>query len=142
MSAEDVAKRLTDYGFHAPTLSFPVPGTLMIEPTESEPLAELDRFCEAMFSIREEIRRIENGNWPRDDNPLHHAPHTSRVVTADNWNHAYPRSVAAYPGPGQAPDKYWSPVGRVDSVEGDRNLQCSCPPLRNRILRRLVGWES
>ena len=129
VSAEDVAKRLTDYGFHAPTLSFPVPGTLMIEPTESEPLAELDRFCEAMFSIREEIRRIENGNWPRDDNPLHHAPHTSRVVTADNWNHAYPRSVAAYPGPGQAQDKYWSPVGRVDSVEGDRNLQCSCPPI-------------
>ena len=129
VSAEDVAKRLTDYGFHAPTLSFPVPGTLMIEPTESEPLAELDRFCEAMFSIREEIRRIENGEWPRDDNPLHHAPHTSRMVTADNWNHAYPRSVAAYPGGGQAPDKYWSPVGRVDSVEGDRNLQCSCPPI-------------
>ncbi len=85
VSAEDVAKRLTDYGFHAPTLGFPVPGTLMIEPTESEPLAELDRFCEAMFSIREEIRRIENGEWPWNDNPLHHAPHTSRVVTADNW---------------------------------------------------------
>ncbi len=129
VSAEDVAKRLTDYGFHAPTLSFPVPGTLMVEPTESEPLAELDRFCEAMFSIREEIRRIENGEWPRDDNPLHHAPHTSRIVTADDWKRAYPRSVAAYPGPGQAPDKYWSPVGRVDSVEGDRNLQCSCPPI-------------
>ena len=131
VSAEDVAKRLTDYGFHAPTLSFPVPGTLMIEPTESEPLAELDRFCDAMHSIRDEIRRIENGEWPRDDNPLHHAPHTSRVVTADTWNHAYPRSVAAYPGAGQSRDKYWSPVGRVDSVEGDRNLQCSCPPIES-----------
>ena len=131
VSAEDVAKRLTDYGFHAPTLSFPVPGTLMIEPTESEPLAELDRFCDAMLSIREEIRRIESGEWPRDDNPLHHAPHTSRVVTADTWNRAYPRSVAAYPGAGQARDKYWSPVGRVDNVEGDRNLQCSCPPIES-----------
>ncbi|MDE0231813.1 MAG: aminomethyl-transferring glycine dehydrogenase [bacterium] len=131
VSAEDVAKRLTDYGFHAPTLSFPVPGTLMIEPTESEPLAELDRFCDAMHSIREEIRRIETGEWPRDDNPLHHAPHTSRIVTADQWNRSYPRSVAAYPGSGQSHDKYWSPVGRVDSVEGDRNLQCSCPPIES-----------
>ncbi|MXX00635.1 MAG: aminomethyl-transferring glycine dehydrogenase [Acidimicrobiia bacterium] len=131
VSAEDVAKRLTDYGFHAPTLSFPVPGTLMIEPTESEPLTELDRFCDAMLSIREEIRRIETGEWPRDDNPLRHAPHTSRVVTADAWDHAYPRSVAAYPGAGQAQDKYWSPVGRVDNVEGDRNLQCSCPPIES-----------
>ncbi len=129
VSAEDVAKRLTDYGFHAPTLSFPVPGTLMIEPTESEPRAELDRFLEAMSSIRAEIRRIEDGEWPRDDNPLHHAPHTVRVVTADDWDRPYSRSTAAYPSADMAPDKYWSPVGRVDSVTGDRNLQCSCPPI-------------
>ena len=131
VSAEDVAKRLTDYGFHAPTLSFPVPGTLMIEPTESEPLAELDRFLKAMSSIRSEIRRIEEGEWPQDDNPLHHAPHTARVVTADQWDRPYSRSTAAYPQPGMAPDKYWSPVGRVDSVTGDRNLQCSCPPIES-----------
>jgi len=129
VSAEDVAKRLTDYGFHAPTLSFPVPGTLMIEPTESEPRAELDRFIEAMGSIRGEIRRIEDGEWPGDNNPLHHAPHTARVVTSDDWDRPYSRSTAAYPRPGMAPDKYWSPVGRVDSVTGDRNLQCSCPPI-------------
>ena len=131
VSAEDVAKRLTDYGFHAPTLSFPVAGTLMIEPTESEPLAELDRFCDAMLAIREEIRRIENGEWPQDDNPLRHAPHTAGVVTADLWDRPYARSTAAYPVPGLAPDKYWSPVGRVDSVTGDRNLQCSCPPIES-----------
>ena len=130
VSAEDVAKRLTDYGFHAPTLSFPVPGTLMIEPTESEPLAEIDRFLEAMSSIRREIRRIEEGEWPQDDNPLRNAPHTARVVTADEWDRPYPRSAAAYPVSGLAPDKYWSPVGRVDSVTGDRNLQCSCPPIQ------------
>ena len=129
VSAEDVAKRLTDYGFHAPTLSFPVPGTLMIEPTESEPLAELDRFLQAMSSIRSEIKRIEDGEWAQDDNPLHHAPHTARVVTADRWDRPYSRSTAAYPMPDMAPDKYWSPVGRVDSVTGDRNLQCSCPPI-------------
>ncbi len=135
VSAEDVAKRLTDYGFHAPTLSFPVPGTLMIEPTESEPLAELDRFLEAMFRIRQEIRRIETGEWPRDDNPLHHAPHTARVVTADHWDRPYPRSTAAYPVAGLAPDKYWPPVGRVDSVTGDRNLQCSCPTIESYVDR-------
>ncbi len=133
VNAEDVAKRLTDYGFHAPTLSFPVPGTLMIEPTESEPLAELDRFCAAMFSIREEIRRIADGEWPQNDNPLHHAPHTARVVTADHWDRPYLRSTAAWPVPGLAPDKYWSPVGRVDSVTGDRNLQCSCPPIESYV---------
>lgn len=133
ISAEDVAKRLTDYGFHAPTLSFPVPGTLMIEPTESEPLAELDRFVEAMFSIRREIRKVERGEWPTDDNPLHHAPHTARMVTADHWKRPYPRSTAAYPVPGLAPDKYWPPVGRVDSVTGDRNLQCSCPPIESYL---------
>lgn len=131
VSAEDVAKRLTDYGFHAPTLSFPVAGTLMVEPTESEPLAELDRFCDAMLAIREEIRRIESGEWPQNDNPLHHAPHTAVVVTADEWTRPYRRSVAAYPTPGLAPDKYWPPVGRVDSVVGDRNLQCSCPPIES-----------
>ena len=111
----------------------PVPGTLMIEPTESEPLAELDRFCAAMFSIREEIRRIADGEWPQNDNPLHHAPHTARVVTADHWDRPYLRSTAAWPSPGLAPDKYWSPVGRVDSVTGDRNLQCSCPPIESYV---------
>ncbi len=129
VSAEDVAKRLIDYGFHAPTLSFPVAGTLMVEPTESEPLAELDRFCDAMIAIRGEIAKVEQGVWPRDDNPLKHAPHTAEAVTADAWAHAYRREDAAYPLPALRGGKYWSPVGRVDNVWGDRNLFCSCPPL-------------
>ncbi|MDP3085488.1 MAG: aminomethyl-transferring glycine dehydrogenase [Rubrivivax sp.] len=129
ISAEDVAKRHLDYGFHAPTLSFPVAGTLMVEPTESEPRVELDRFCEAMISIREEIRRVESGAWPRDDNPLKNAPHTAAALLAADWPHAYTREQAAYPMPGLQARKYWSPVGRIDNVHGDRNLFCSCLPV-------------
>ena len=129
VSAEDVAKRLVDYGFHAPTLSFPVPGTLMVEPTESESLAELDRFVEAMIAIRKEIRRIEAGEWPRDSNPLVNAPHTAASVTADVWTHPYSRTEAAFPVPELKRGKYWPPVGRVDNVHGDRNLFCSCVPV-------------
>ena len=129
VSAEDVAKRLIDYGFHAPTLSFPVAGTLMVEPTESEPLVELDRFCDAMIAIRGEIARIERGDWPRDDHPLQFAPHTAEAVSADDWPHAYRRSEAVYPVPALRRGKYWAPVGRVDNVWGDRNLFCSCVPM-------------
>ena len=129
VGAEDVAKRLIDYGFHAPTLSFPVAGTLMVEPTESEPLVELDRFCDAMIAIRGEIAAIEAGRWPQDDNPLKNAPHTAAALLADAWPHPYTREQAAYPLPGLRRQKYWSPVGRVDNVWGDRNLFCSCPPL-------------
>jgi glycine dehydrogenase len=129
VGAEDVAKRLIDYGFHAPTLSFPVAGTLMVEPTESEPLAELDRFCDAMIAIRGEIAKVERGEWPQDDNPLKHAPHTAASLIAGEWTHAYSREVAAYPVPGLKRQKYWSPVGRVDNVHGDRNLFCSCVPM-------------
>jgi glycine dehydrogenase len=127
VTVEDVAKRLIDYGFHAPTMSFPVAGTLMVEPTESEDLAELDRFCDAMIAIRAEIDRVAGGEWPKADNPLSNAPHTAAMVTADEWSHAYPRSVAAYPT-GRHADKYWSPVRRIDGAYGDRNLVCSCPP--------------
>jgi glycine dehydrogenase len=129
VSAEDVAKRLIDYGFHAPTLSFPVAGTLMVEPTESESLEELDRFCDAMIAIRAEIAKVERGEWPRDDNPLKHAPHTAEALLAGEWPHAYSREAAAYPLNSLRHGKYWSPVGRVDNVWGDRNLSCSCPPL-------------
>ena len=129
VGAEDVAKRLIDYGFHAPTLSFPVAGTLMVEPTESEPLVELDRFCDAMIAIRGEIAAIEAGRWPQDDNPLKNAPHTAASLLAADWAHAYTREQAAYPVPGLRRQKYWSPVGRVDNVWGDRHLFCSCPPL-------------
>jgi glycine dehydrogenase len=129
ISAEDVAKRLIDYGFHAPTLSFPVPGTLMVEPTESEPLAELDRFCEAMIAIRQEIAQVESGDWPRDDNPLKQAPHTAAALLVADWAHPYSREQAAFPVPGLQHRKYWPPVGRVDNVHGDRNLFCSCVPL-------------
>jgi glycine dehydrogenase len=129
VSAEDVAKRLIDYGFHAPTLSFPVAGTLMVEPTESEPLAELDRFCDAMIAIREEIRRVESGQWPREDNPLKNAPHTAEALLRADWTHPYTREEAAYPMAGLRRTKYWAPVGRVDNVYGDRNLVCNCPPM-------------
>ncbi|HET9205356.1 MAG TPA: aminomethyl-transferring glycine dehydrogenase, partial [Burkholderiaceae bacterium] len=129
VTAEDVAKRLIDYGFHAPTLSFPVAGTLMVEPTESEPLVELDRFCDAMIAIREEIARVERGEWPREDNPLKHAPHTAASLAASEWPHAYTREQAAYPLKSLKRQKYWSPVGRVDNVHGDRNLFCSCVPM-------------
>jgi len=129
VSAEDVAKRLIDYGFHAPTLSFPVAGTLMVEPTESEPLAELDRFCDAMIAIRGEIAKVENGTWAKEDNPLKHAPHTAASLLKADWLHPYSREEAAYPVAGLRQQKYWSPVGRVDNVYGDRNLFCSCLPI-------------
>jgi glycine dehydrogenase len=127
VSVDDVAKRLIDYGFHAPTMSFPVAGTLMVEPTESEDLAELDRFCDAMIAIKGEIDRVAAGEWPRDDNPLHHAPHTAAAVTADEWSHAYPRSLAGFPAGVDRTSKYWPPVRRIDGAYGDRNLVCSCP---------------
>lgn len=126
ITVDDVAKRLADYGFHAPTMSFPVPGTLMVEPTESESKEELDRFIEAMIAIREEIRAVEEGRVDREDNPLKHAPHTAAVVTANEWPHAYSREAAAYPLPSLAARKYWPPVGRADNAYGDRNLFCSC----------------
>jgi glycine dehydrogenase len=126
---DDVAKRLIDYGFHAPTMSFPVAGTLMVEPTESEPKEELDRFCDAMIAIRAEIDRVGSGEWPAEDNPLHNAPHTAEDVTADDWAHPYPRSLAAYPVPSLRTGKYWPPVSRIDGAHGDRNLVCACPPV-------------
>ena len=129
VTAEDVAKRLIDYGFHAPTLSFPVAGTLMVEPTESEPLAELDRFIDAMIAIRGEIRRVEEGVWPKDDNPLKNAPHTTASLMTAEWTRAYSRELAAFPLDSLKQGKYWSPVGRVDNVYGDRNLFCSCVPV-------------
>ncbi len=127
--AEDVAKRLMDHGFHAPTLSFPVANTLMVEPTESETLQELDRFIDAMIAIREEIRLVETGTWPQDDNPLKNAPHTAASLMTAEWSHPYPRDVGAASTSTRAHAKYWPPVGRVDNVYGDRNLFCSCVPL-------------
>ncbi|GGS76861.1 glycine dehydrogenase (decarboxylating) [Planobispora rosea] len=129
VTVDDVAKRLIDYGFHAPTMSFPVAGTLMIEPTESEDLAELDRFCDAMIAIREEIAKVASGAYDRADNPLRNAPHTADCVVADEWSHPYTRTEAAYPVPSLREGKYWSPVRRIDQAYGDRNLVCSCPPL-------------
>jgi glycine dehydrogenase len=128
VTVDDVAKRLIDYGFHAPTMSFPVPGTLMVEPTESEDLAELERFVEAMVAIKAEADAIAAGEWPADDNPLHNAPHTARSVIVGEWEHAYPREKAVYPVPGLLRSKYWPPVRRVDQAYGDRNLFCACPP--------------
>jgi len=127
--AEDVAKRLIDYGFHAPTLSFPVPNTLMVEPTESETLFEIDRFIDAMIAIREEIRQVETGAWPQDNNPLKNAPHTAESLLGAEWARPYSREAAAYPVAALRQAKYWSPVGRVDNVYGDRNLFCSCVPV-------------
>ena len=129
VSAEDIAKRLIDFGFHAPTLSFPVAGTLMVEPTESESLHELDRFIDAMIQIRDEIRAIEDGRLDHDDNPLKHAPHTAAMVSASEWTHAYPRELAAYPLASLKQVKYWAPVARVDNVYGDKHVFCTCPPL-------------
>jgi len=129
IEVDDVAKRLMDYGFHAPTTSFPVIGTLMIEPTESEPKAELDRFCEAMIGIRREIREIESGKAPRDQNVLKGAPHTAEVLTADVWDRPYSRQHAAYPAKWVREHKFWPAVGRLNNVYGDKNLLCSCPPL-------------
>ncbi|MCX5065031.1 aminomethyl-transferring glycine dehydrogenase [Micromonospora lupini] len=127
VSVDDVAKRLIDYGFHAPTMSFPVAGTLMVEPTESEDLAELDRFCDAMIAIRAEIEQVGSGQWPAGDNPLANAPHTAAMVSGDEWPHPYPRSVGAYPAGVDRAGKYWPPVRRIDGAYGDRNLVCSCP---------------
>jgi glycine dehydrogenase len=128
VTVDDVAKRLVDYGFHAPTMSFPVAGTLMIEPTESENLAELDRFCAAMIAIRAEIDRVGGGELPSDDNPLRNAPHTAATLTAE-WTHPYTRQEAVFPAGVSPADKYWPPVRRIDGAHGDRNLVCSCPPL-------------
>ena len=129
VTVEDVAKRLIDYGFHAPTVSFPVAGTMMIEPTESESLREIDRFCDAMIAIRGEIAKIEAGDYPREDNPLVNAPHTAEAVTIEAWTHPYSRRVAAFPSQDAPSRKYWPPVGRIDHAHGDRNLFCSCPPM-------------
>jgi len=128
VQVEDIAKRLQDYGFHAPTMSWPVAGTLMIEPTESEDKAEIDRFCAAMAGIAREIATIAAGVWPRDDNPLKNAPHTAAEVMADHWTHPYSREQAAFALPYLATTKYWPPVKRVDNVYGDRNLVCACAP--------------
>ena len=129
IQVEDIAKRLQDYGFHAPTMSWPVPGTLMVEPTESEPLAELDRFCNAMIAIRAEITAIAEGVAHRTDNVLRNAPHTAAEIAAETWRHAYPRRQAAFPLAGETDAKYWPPVKRVDNAYGDRNLVCTCAPV-------------
>ena len=129
ITVDDIAKRLMDYGFHAPTVSFPVVGTLMIEPTESESKAELDRFCDAMLAIREEARKVERGEWPKNDNPLKNAPHTAEAVTRDAWTHAYSRETAAYPAAWLRERKFWPAVGRIDGAYGDRNFFCSCSAL-------------
>jgi glycine dehydrogenase len=131
VTVDDIAKRLIDYGFHAPTMSFPVPGTLMIEPTESESKAELDRFCDAMIAIRREIAEIESGRWKVEASPLRHAPHTVHDIADDAWQRAYSRAEGCFPAGTSRTDKYWCPVGRVDNVYGDRNLVCSCPPVED-----------
>ena len=134
ITVDDIAKRLMDHGFHAPTMSFPVAGTLMVEPTESESLEEIERFCEAMLRIHDEATRVAAGEWPADDNPLVNAPHTVEAVTADEWTHPYPRSLAAFPtGRSETRDKYWPPVARIDNVHGDKHLICSCPPLESYL---------
>jgi hypothetical protein len=129
VTVEDVSKRLIDYGFHAPTMSFPVAGTLMIEPTESEDRLEIDRFCDALIAIRAEIDRVQAGEYAGDDNPLHHAPHPAADVVADGWSHGYSREEAAFPVAALRIDKYWPPVSRIDNAYGDRNVMCSCPPI-------------
>jgi glycine dehydrogenase len=126
VTVDDIAKRLIDYGFHAPTMSFPVAGTLMVEPTESENLYELDRFCEAMIAIKSEIDAVAAGEWPLEDSPLRNAPHTADCLIGP-WDHAYPARLAAFPVEGLRQDKYWPPVRRIDGAYGDRNLVCSCP---------------
>jgi glycine dehydrogenase len=129
IDAEDVAKRLIDYGFHGPTVSFPVAGTLMIEPTESEAKEELDRFCDAMVAIREEIREVETGTADKRDNVLKNAPHTAAAVVSDSWNHLYSREKAAFPARWTREHKFWPAVARVNNAFGDRNLVCACPPV-------------
>ena len=137
ISESDIAKRLMDYGFHAPTLSFPVAGTLMVEPTESESLRELDRFIDAMVSIWKEIQEIADGRADREDNVLHNAPHTAASVVSDSWNHKYGREKAAYPVKWVVENKFWPAVGRVDNGYGDRNLVCSCAPIDSYRLETL-----
>jgi len=129
VEAEDVAKRLMDYNYHSPTMSFPVPNTLMVEPTESESLAELDRLCQALIEIRQEIREIEEGKADRKNNVLKNAPHTEAVVISDKWDRPYSREKAAFPAPWTRASKFWPTVSRVDNAYGDRNLICTCPPL-------------
>ena len=129
VTADDFAKRLIDYGFHAPTMSFPVAGTLMVEPTESESLTELDRFIEAMVAIKAEVDEIAAGKVPLEDSPLRNAPHTAADVVTDDWSHPYGREQAAYPVAGLRNSKYWPPVGRIDGAYGDRNVVCACPPM-------------
>ena len=129
----DIAKRLMDYGFHAPTVSFPVHGTLMFEPTESESKEELDRFCEAMIKIREEIAEIENGTMSDSDNTLHNAPHTAEDVCQNDWTHPYSREKAAFPVDSLRNNKFWASVGRINDAYGDRNLVCSCPPIEDYV---------
>ena len=134
IEVEDIAKRIIDYGFHPPTVSFPVPGTLMIEPTESEAKEELDRFCDALIAIREEIREVEQGRQPRGNNLLTNAPHTLEDVIADGWARAYSRERAAFPAAWTRQHKVWPSVGRVDGAYGDRNLVCVCPPMESYAL--------
>ncbi len=131
ISEEDIAKRLMDYGFHAPTMSFPVAGTLMVEPTESEDLEELDRFCDAMIAIREEMTKVHQGEWPLDNNPLVNAPHTQADLAAQDWDRPYSRELGCFPSPATKSWKYWPTVNRVDNVYGDRNLICSCPSIES-----------
>jgi glycine dehydrogenase len=133
IEVDDIAKRLMDYGFHAPTMSFPIAGTLMVEPTESESKEELDRFCTAMKSIRAEIKAVEEGKMPKDDNPLKHAPHTAGAIAASEWGHPYPRDEAAFPAPWTRERKYWPPVGRINNAAGDRHLVCTCPPIESYV---------
>ncbi len=133
LQVDDIAKRLIDFGFHAPTMSFPVAGTLMIEPTESETKDELDRFCNAMLAIREEIQAVQDGGISAEDSPLHHAPHTADQVTADQWDRSYSRQTAAFPAPWVRDNKFWPAVSRIDNTYGDRNLICTCPPLENYV---------
>jgi glycine dehydrogenase len=132
VTVEDVAKRLIDYGFHAPTMSFPVSGTLMVEPTESEDLVEIDRFVTAMIEIKKEIDQVGRGDWPADDNPLRNAPHTAQLIAGD-WNRPYSRQIAVFPHGVDPTSKYWPPVRRIDGAYGDRNLMCSCPPVEEYV---------
>ena len=129
ITEEDIAKRLIDFGFHAPTMSWPVPGTMMIEPTESENLSEINRFCNALIKIKYEIEKVKNGQFDKNDNPLKNAPHTHIELTANEWKHKYDRETAAYPSATLKSYKYWPPVARVDNVYGDKNLFCSCPSM-------------
>ena len=131
IGVEDIAKRLMDYGYHAPTVSFPVPGTMMIEPTESESLSEIDRFCDAMIEIKNEIDEIEKGIYDTNNNVLKNAPHTAAIVTSSSWIYPYTREKAAYPLPFVSSSKFWPSVSRIDNAHGDRNLFCSCVPLES-----------